>query len=164
MSHFDNRDVDALQHDTLRHDDPLRHALGQAPQPPADEVDWMALHARISSAAQPALRELASTRSTAALRRRGATDTDSQRSIWQPLAGWSPFGIPIAAAATVLLMIGAAVIGTEPALSTEALTFRTIEEEFVTGLGGSAAPLIAGIGTDDMLDAVLFYDAEDWQP
>jgi hypothetical protein len=161
-----NRKLDAYDngespHDALRHDDPLGNELHGASQPPMDDVDWMALHARIRRAAEPALAARAQALAETA---RPLAGIAASSNVWQPLAGWSPFGIPLAAAATVILMIGAARVGTEPVRRSDTGSFRTIEEEFVIGLGGNAAPLVAGIGSEDMLDAVLFYDGEDWQP
>jgi hypothetical protein len=82
--------------------------------------------------------------------------------LWQPLAGWSPLGIPLAAAATVVLMLGAALVGTQPVDAGADVAFRTIEEEFMSGLGDGAAPLYASAGGEDLLDAVLFHDREEW--
>jgi hypothetical protein len=129
-------------------DDALAAALRAAvPQPPMDEVDWDGLHARITAAAAPL--------------------TEASPPVWwQPLAGWSPRGIPMAAAATVLLMLGAAAIGTAARdgldVTPARISFETVEEELVRGLAIGSRPLLAGLETDAMLDAVLFYDGEDW--
>jgi hypothetical protein len=143
--------------------DTLSRALRQAaPQPPFDDVDWMALHARIGAAAQPTLAAVAAARAVEVAR----ADSAARRppDVWQPLAGWSPFGIPLAAAATVLLMIGAVAAGSvgRDAPGDATTSFHTLEEELVSGLGAGAGPILAGIGPDDMLDAVLFYGGEDW--
>ncbi|HSJ24959.1 MAG TPA: hypothetical protein VK929_09845 [Longimicrobiales bacterium] len=162
--HFDDsRDT------PLQGDDALRRGLDDAvPQPPMDDVDWMTLHARIAAAASPNLAALTAARAADAVRQadaiRGLPSTRQAHSVWQPLARWSPSGIPLAAAATVLLMLGAAWLGTAPAgevADTGDVAFRTLEEEFVDGLGVSAAPLLAGISADELLDAVLFYGGED---
>jgi hypothetical protein len=129
-------------------DDDLADALRSAlPQPPMEDVDWDSLHSRITAAARP---------STAA----GAP------AWWLPLANWSPRGIPVAAAAAVVLMLGAGALGTAGRDGSEptrtAISFRTVEEELVNGLSIGSRPLLAGVETDAMLDAVLFYDGEDW--
>jgi hypothetical protein len=129
-------------------DEALADALRSAvPQPPMEEVDWDGLHARITAAALPLAEAPA-------------------QAWWQPLAGWSPRGIPMAAAATVLLMLGAGAIGTAARdgadATSGAISFQTVEEELVSGLAIGARPLLAGLETDAMLDAVLFYDGEDW--
>jgi hypothetical protein len=128
-------------------DDELADALRSAlPQPPMEGVDWDSLHARITAAARPS--------------------TTTAPAWWLPLANWSPRGIPMAAAAAVVLMLGAGVLGTagrdgaEPTRA--AIAFRTVEEELVNGLSIGSRPLLAGLETDAMLDAVLFYDGEDW--
>jgi hypothetical protein len=164
MSFDDSRDTPQEQADVLRRG--LRDAV---PPPPMNDVDWKALHARIGVAARPALAELAAGRTATGqpqdqapwLRAKPA----QAQSVWQPLAGWSSRGIPLAAAASVLLMLGAAWLGTTSArdVSTPDVTsFRTLEEEFMEGLGAGAAPLLAGIGPDELLDAVLFYGGEGW--
>jgi hypothetical protein len=128
-------------------DDDLADALRAAvPQPPMEEVDWVTLHARITAAARPAV-------------------AASAPAWWLPLANWSPRGIPMAAAATVVLMLGAGALGTagrDGSDPTGAISFRTVEEELVNGLSIGSRPLLAGLETDAMLDAVLFYDGEDW--
>jgi hypothetical protein len=134
-------------------DDDLAHALRAAvPQPPMEEVDWDTLHARITAAARPS-----AARPSAAV---------SAPAWWMPLASWSPRGIPMAAAATVVLMLGAGALGTSGRDGSEptraAISFHTVEEELVNGLSIGSRPLLAGLETDAMLDAVLFYDGEDW--
>lgn len=134
--------------------DSLRDAV---PQPPADEVDWNRLHARITAAAEPHFGAAATA---------GAPAGSSTPAWWQPLAGWSPRGIPLAAAATVLLMLGAGALGTAPRNAAPApygaTTFRTVEEELVNGVALGSRTLLTGLETDAMLDAVLFDDGEDW--
>jgi hypothetical protein len=130
-------------------DETLARALQDAaPRPPIDDVDWMALHARITGAAQPQLAQPAAS------------------PWWQPIARWSPRGIPLAAAATVLLMIGAGLIGrsslTTPSLAAADAGFVMVEEELVNGVPVSARPLLAGVEAHGMIDAALFYDREDW--
>jgi hypothetical protein len=136
-------------------DDELADALRSAlPQPPTNDVDWDGLHARITAAARPSM---------AAARPSTAASTPAW---WLPLANWSPRGIPMAAAATVVLMLGAGALGTAgrdgSELTHTAISFRTVEEELVNGLSIGSRPLLAGMETDAMLDAVLFYDGEDW--
>jgi hypothetical protein len=131
------------------HDDELASALREAaPQPPLDDVDWNALQARIRTAAQPAL---------------ASVGAPSQQ-VWQPLAGWSPFGIPLAAAATVLLMLGAGALGTRQveAAADGDVAFMTIEEELIYGLSNAARALMTDPGNDAVIDVALFYDGEDW--
>lgn len=132
--------------------DLLAEALRAAvPAVPVDEVDWTALRARIGSAAAPLLAAARPDRST------------RPRTWWQPLAGWSPYGIPLAAAATVLLMLaGGALRPGQAVLPYSGSSFVTIEEELVNGLAASARPLLAGGDADVMLDAALFFDGEDW--
>jgi hypothetical protein len=129
-------------------DDDLADALRSAlPQPPMEEVDWDSLQARISAAARPSM-------------------AASAPAWWLPLANWSPRGIPVAAAATVVLMLGAGALGTAGRGGSEpmgaAISFRTVEEELVNGLSIGSRPLLAGLETEALLDAVLFYDGEDW--
>jgi hypothetical protein len=168
MTRFDDSRDDALPAggDALQRSDPLREALDHAAaQPPVADVDWTALHARIRAAAKPTLAALTAANAADEVRRRNHEAALGRHAdahgLLQPLAGWSPFGIPLAAAATVLLMVGAALIGTEPLVSDD-MAFHTIEEEFMAGLGNGAAPFLATAGADDMLDAVLFYDREEW--
>jgi hypothetical protein len=148
MSRHTTRDG---SHDDGRND-PLAEALrGAVPAVPVDDVDWTALRARIGSAAEPLL---------------AATRPDQNtrpRTWWQSLAGWSPHGIPLAAAATVLLMLAAGALRPGQAdLPYPGSSFVTIEEELVNGLSAAARPLLAGGDTDVMLDAALFFDGEDW--
>jgi hypothetical protein len=141
--------------------DPLGHALRSEPQPPVDDIDWSALHARILHAAGPTLAGLAAA-GHAAIRAHGAAER-RPGGIWLPLAGWSPFGIPLATAAAVLLLIGAALAGTRaPAdRGTDGDALRTIEEELASGLGPGAGALIAGTGSYYLLDAMLLYGDEE---
>lgn len=133
--------------------DPLADALrGAVPAVPTGDVDWPALRARISAAAEPLLE---AARPVGAARVRQAW--------WQPLAGWSPRGIPLAAAATVLLLLAAGALRSgQPVAWPATGAYVTIEEELVNGLSAGARPLLAGAGTDVMLDAALFYEGEDW--
>lgn len=154
--------------DRLHADDPLRRALhAAAPPPPVNDVDWMALHARITAAARPTLDAVAAGRSLDVVNVDAAAATSAAGktggSVWLPLAGWSPLGIPMAAAAAVLLVLGATLLADAPAprVSAVASSFRTIEEEFASGLDYGVGAMLAG-GTDDVLDAVLFLDGEDW--
>jgi hypothetical protein len=178
------------RHQDVPGDDDLRHALQEAlPEPPAGEVDWEALHARVTTAARPKLDAMATGEATPPVQgdaragrrgrlqtapssqdaragRRGrlqtAPSSQDAGTVWQPLAGWSPRGIPLAAAASLLLMLGATLMGGSPAGGPTAVaSFRTIEEEFASRLAPGAGALLAG-GSDDMLDAVLFPDGEDW--
>jgi hypothetical protein len=131
----------------------LRAAL---PEPPTDDVDWGGLHARISAAAAPLLEER--------LAQHANPRRALARSWWQPLAGWSPFGIPVAAAASILLMLAAGVLRTGAQAETEfvASPFHTLEEELASGVSGGLRPLLAGVGSEAMLDVALFFDGEDW--
>jgi hypothetical protein len=162
-----------MSRDYMDPDEVVRRAMREAAhEPPTGDVDWMALQARISAAARPTLDAIAAGRSLDVVR---VDEADAARrpaaprgkvlqgaAVWQPLAGWSPFGIPLAAAATVLLMLGSTLVGGAPAATASAgASFRTIEEEFASGLGGGAGALLAG-GTDDMLDVALFLEGEDW--
>lgn len=144
-------------------DETLADALRRAvPEPPVHEVDWASLQARIASAAQPHL----AGRASAAATPTGSMVPPGRREAaawWQPLAGWSPRGIPLAAAASVLLMLGAAALGTAGAGS-PAPTFLTLEEELAYAAPAGARPLLMELERDDMLDVALFYDTEDWQP
>lgn len=148
--------VHAASHDAM-HDGPdaqLAAALRAAlPAVPVDDVNWPALHARISAAAEPLL---AQSRPSASVR--------LHRGLWQPLAGWSPFGIPLAAAASVSLLLVSGVLRPDLPGIEAGSAFVTIEEELVNGLSAGARPLLAGADTDAMLDVALFYDGEDWQP
>jgi anti-sigma factor RsiW len=134
----------------------LRDALRDAaPVPPVDAVDWSALHARINAAAAPLLK---STRPMAEPSAAGRAHT-----LWQPLAVWSPLGIPLAAAAAVVLMFGAGALGSQQAGVADAdVAFVTVEEALVNGLSGGVRPLLAGLDSDAFIDVALFYDGEDW--
>jgi hypothetical protein len=118
----------------------LKAWLGAAaPEPPVDDVDWQALHARITDRAVPLLR-----------RQRGAW--------WQLVAGWSPRSIPAAATAAAALLLVLATGVVPPARPIAAVTVLTLEEELAAE---SAALLAAGDDADAVLDALLFYDMED---
>jgi hypothetical protein len=131
--------------------DDLRAALAAAmPEPPLDAVDWDGLQLRITAAATPLL----------ARRPQGAP----ARAWWQPLAGWSPRGIPLTAAAALLLMLGAGLLHTDgaPAASHGIAYFWTVEEELAWGSAADGRSLLDAAGEDGILDAALFYDAEEW--
>lgn len=127
-------------------DPELRHALrSAAPPPPVDDVDWPALQQRITAAAQSRFRP------------RPAVQT-----VWQPLAGWARPGIPLAAAAALLLVLGTGTLTgrAEPMAGDDG--FVTIEEELFNGMGAAERSLLAELDGDDFVDVALFYDAEDW--
>lgn len=116
----------------------LRNLLRSAlPSPPIDEVDWAALHGRITTSARRVRRAPA---------------------WWQMLATWSARGIPAAAAAAIAaaLMLGTVL---RPA-PIDSVAFTVIEEELATDLAGSLPVLIAG-ADEDVLDALLFHDMEE---
>jgi hypothetical protein len=145
---FDNG-LDEHEHEH-EHDEALRGALRAAiPEPPLDAVDWIGLHARIGAAARPLL-------------------SRTQRPApvpgwWQPLAQWSPRGIPLAAAASLLLVFATGTLGPEAATATSpAELFRTVEEELAYGAVSGSRPLLEGMGSEGILDVALFYDGEDW--
>ena len=120
------------------HDDRLRSIMRAAlPEPPIDEVDWTALHGRITARARRARRAPV---------------------WWQTLATWSARGIPAAAAAAVVaaLMLGT-VLRPEPV---DTVAFMVIVEELATDLAGSLPVLVDG-ADEDVLDALLFYDVEE---
>jgi hypothetical protein len=118
--------------------------------PPVESVDWSALHARITAAAAALLEEA-----------RPAAAKAGAREWWQPLAGWSSFGIPVAAAASVLLVLAAGALEVAGPSSADA-TFRTIEEELAGGLSAGARLLLADPGSSAVLDVALFAEGEDW--
>jgi hypothetical protein len=131
--------------------DELRAALAAAvPAPPLDAVDWDGLQARISAAAMPLLVQPAQRAPVAAW--------------WQPLAGWSPRGIPLAAAASLLLVLGAGMLRTEPASFTAHAVayFWTVEEELAWGTVSGGRPLLDEVSGDGILDVALFYEGEEW--
>jgi hypothetical protein len=128
-------------------DEKLTRALDEAlPRPPVDDVDWSALHARIATAAQPLLQP--------------QLVPVVEQAWWLPLARWSAAGIPLAAAASVLLMIGTARIGGGADATPGG--FVMVEEELVSGAGAQAQPLLAGVEAMDMLDVALFSAGEEW--
>jgi hypothetical protein len=132
-------------------DDELRAALSAAvPEPPLDAVDWDGLHERITTAAVPLLVRPAQRTPAGAW--------------WQPLAGWSPRGIPLAAAASLLLVLGAGMLRTEAAPFTAHAVayFWTVEEELAWGTASGGRPLLDEVSDDGILDVALFYDGEEW--
>jgi hypothetical protein len=146
--HDDALDFQADDGPADQRDEALGAALrASAPPPPIDDVDWTALHARITAAA-PGFRH-----------GRQATPV---RGWWQPLAGWSPRGIPLAAAASLLLMLAAAALTGGPAAENGPVGFRTVEEELADGLSAGARSLFADGGSEAVLDVALFSDGEDW--
>jgi hypothetical protein len=132
-------------------DGELRAALAAAvPEPPLDAVDWDGLQLRITAAATPLLARHSS--------------VVPARAWWQPLAEWSPHGIPLAAAAALLLMLGAGQLrtGATPAASPAIALFWTVEEELAWGTAAAGRPLLADVSADGVLDAALFDDGEEW--
>jgi hypothetical protein len=126
----------------------LQRALRDAlPPPPIDAVDWTALQQRITAAAQPHFQP-----------------APAVQTVWQPLAGWSRLGIPLsAAAALVMVLIGTGVLtapATEPTARDDG--YVTIEEELFNGLGAAGQSLLAELDGDAFVDVALFYDGEDW--
>lgn len=128
-------------------DPELRRALrNAAPPPPLEGVDWTALQQRIAAAAQPHFQAV-----------------PAVQSMWQPLAGWSRMGIPLSAAAALLLLLGTGALtatGTEPAAGDAG--FITIEEELFSGVGVAERSLLAELDGAEFVDVALFYDGEDW--
>ena len=141
--------------------DALTQALRDAvPEPPANDVDWPALRVRIDAAAAPALAARATRAGAAGGRARAAR---AMRAWWQPLAVWSPRGIPVAAAATVVLMIAAGAVRSGGGTSAlDAGGFVTIEEELANGVAAGARSILSELDADAMLDVALFYDGEEW--
>jgi hypothetical protein len=125
-------------------DPALTEALRQAtPQPPLDAVDWMALQERIASRAAPLLR----------------TPPRQPASAWTVLAGLGSRAGVITAAAAAVLAVWVALPERSPGAQA-AVAFFTVEEELALDFGDGAAPLLlAGASDDELLDAVLFYDA-----
>ena len=113
--------------------------------PPVDDVDWAALQTRVERSAQPLLARSRSWR------------------LMQLLGRWSwPGGIMAGSAAAVLALllgVSAALSGGEDSLN----EFRTVEEELAQAAPAGARPLLVASGESAaMLDAVLFYEAEEW--
>ena len=130
-----------------RHESPLEDQLRTlTPAPPADEVDWAALHARIATSAAPLL-----------LRRRPAT-------WWHVLAGRSAEVRRTAAGVAIAVLVAAGVLMPErPAPVALQSEFRTIEEELAASVPYASVPLLAsGADDSDVLDALLLYDGEGW--
>lgn len=137
-------------------DEELARVLRDAtPEPPMHEVDWAALHARITAAAQSSLQPAVQPST-------GAQPRVS--TVWQPLSAWSRRGIPLAAAASTLLVIGAAWLGlAEQAQPQQAgAEFVMVEEQLAGGAGFGAGSLFAGLDADEMIDVALFGDGEEW--
>lgn len=134
------------------HDAALRALLrANAPEPPVDEVDWNALHARIAQRAQPVLQ-------------RGPGSTSS----WHMLARWSPLGVPLTAAAAAIVALLIASDAVAPRASAAPLADAAASESLVTVeealtytiTDEERAVLIAGADEAEMLDAVLFFEEE----
>lgn len=123
----------------------LRAALRAAvPEPPLENVDWNALHARIQTHAQPLLLQ-------------------QRKSLLHLLGSWSHRGSVLAAAAAALMavvLVGTTIVSAE---SGSGDGYRTVEEELAYALPVAARTLLGSAGEPEtMLDAVLFYDAEEW--
>lgn len=114
------------------------------PSPPMDEVEWDALHARITDRAAP----LIGRRSP---------------SWWQLLSDSVPYRPRVlAAAAVVTLAIAGVLMPERPVSPAATLEFRTIEEELAGDLINGPVPMLAaGASGDDVLDFLLFYDMEE---
>jgi negative regulator of sigma E activity len=133
-----------MNDDELHTDDAALRSLlkRHARKPPADDVDWSALHARITTTAAPQFRRR------------------PQVVWWQQVAGWSPRGIPLAAAAAAALAIvlGTGIVGTGATGQDSSASFLTLEEELAAG---SVVFLAASDDVDAVIDALLFYDMEE---
>lgn len=131
----DRHNEDALQ-DVLR---------AHAPAAPVDDVDWAALHTRITTDAAPLLR------------RRPAT-------WWQVLGNRSTDMRRTAAAAAIVILVGAAALMPgRPGSVAAQPEFRTIEEELAASVPYASVPLLAnGADNSDVIDALLLYDGEEW--
>lgn len=117
-----------------------------APEPPLDDVDWAALHARTTDAAAPLLR-----------RRTGTW--------WQLLGSASSRNQRVAAAAAgmALLLATGVAMPDRPAPALAQAEFRTIEEELAFNLPYASVPLLAADASNgDVIDALLLYDREEW--
>jgi hypothetical protein len=116
-----------------------------APPVPEDEVDWSALHTRITADAAPLLR------------RRPAV-------WWHVLGSRSANMRRTAAAAAIAVLAAAGVLMPErPPTVAFQPEFRTIEEELAASVPYASVPLLAGGADDsDVIDALLFYDGEEW--
>lgn len=134
MTH--DRQDDASMQDLLR---------AHAPLPPVDEVDWPALHGRITDRATPLLRRPPAT-------------------WWQVLGNRSTHMRHAAAAAGLAVLVGAGVLMPErPAPLVVQPEFRTIEEELAASVPYASVPLLASNADDsDVIDALLLYDGEEW--
>lgn len=122
------------------HDHELSAALREVvPAPPADAVDWSALHSRIVGRAAPLL----------------AGRRAPRPGVWQTLSGWAVGAIPLtaAAAAVVLLVLGSGLSRAQNDAASDSVA--TVEEALADDL---MPVLIAGATDDDLLDALLFYE------
>lgn len=135
-----------MTHHERQDDTALRQVLRtHAPAPPIDDVDWSALHARITRDAAPLLRR-------------------------RPVTWWQLLGSPsadmrrIVAAAAIAVLVGAgALMPDRPAPLTGPPEFRTIEEELAASVPYASVPLLAGdADNSDVIDALLLYDGEEW--
>lgn len=134
--------------DRSDHDDIAWKALLRAntAAPPVDDVDWPALHTRITTGAGPLLRRTATT-------------------WWQLLGGrsFSKGHTTAAAAAVITLIVAGALMPDRPAAHAGTGEFPFIEEELAASLAYASVPLLAAdADNDDVLDALLFYDGEEW--
>jgi hypothetical protein len=129
------------------HDRELGDALREAlPVPPADAVDWSALHGRIVACAAPLL---------AGRRTRRAN-------VWQTLSGWAAGAIPLtAAAAAAVLVVLTTGLYRGRDNDGAANGVATVEEALAADLFAGSAPLLIASATDEaLLDALLFYEEE----
>ncbi|HEX2167675.1 MAG TPA: hypothetical protein VHG09_10630, partial [Longimicrobiales bacterium] len=130
---------------TYRHDEsPVEDQLrALAPTPPVDEVDWIALHTRITADAAPLLR------------RRPAT-------WWHVLGSRSADMRRTAAAAVIAVIVAAGLLMPDrPAPVALEPELHTIEEELAASVPYASVPLLAsGAEDSDVIDALLLYDAE----
>lgn len=107
------------------------------PEPPYDDVDWSALHARITTRTRPLVQR-------------------APASWWQHVAGWSLRGVPAAAAAAALVLLVVSDVVRPP--SAAIADFHTIEEELAAAMPDEGMPFLDEGG--DMTDALLFYGTE----
>ena len=130
------------------HDDSAWQALLRANStpPPSDDVDWTAFHARITAGAAPLLRRRTTT--------------------WWLLLGSRTTRVArgaAVAAAFAIVILSTIVMPERPAVYGGATEFRTIEEELTGTLPYASVPLLAdGADRTEVLDALLFYDGEEW--
>jgi hypothetical protein len=133
--------------DHNQHDDADLRAFmrSNTPEPPSERVDWAALHARTTAAAAPLLR------------RRSAT-------WWQLLGTRPPLGVRAAAlAASIALLLATGVAMPDRPAAVAQAEFRTIEEELAMSLPYASVPLLAAdASSDDVIDALLLFDREEW--